>query len=190
MRIPYFLLLALLATNCALTPDEVVPAQPGDAHAVVFDIDGTLTPDVHMVFTARDGAARAVRAFADSGVEIVYLTARVTMLQSAIPGWLEENGFPEGSIHVTETAMDRDDHAAFKLRVLESYLENGWTFVAAYGDSSTDFEAYAGAGLPRDRVFALLRDGDEDCQPGKWQGCYATWAEQMDLIAGFIGAEN
>jgi phosphatidate phosphatase PAH1 len=69
---------------------------------------------------------------------------------------------------------------------LEDYLSEGWTFIAAYGDSSTDFEAYARAGLDKSRVFALKREGDQRCQPGAWEGCYASWAEQMDTISRLI----
>jgi phosphatidate phosphatase PAH1 len=176
------LLLAVFAASCTLSPDAVIDAAPGKSKAVVFDIDGTLTPDVHTLNTARNGAADAVNTFAAAGITIVYLTARVPLFQSGIPAWLEKNGFPEGRIHVTETREDRKDHAAFKLRVLEDYRSRGWTFTAAFGDSSSDFQAYAGAGIPGGRIFALRRKGDENCQPGPWSGCYVSWAELQDAI--------
>jgi len=158
--------------------------------AVVFDIDGTLTSGVHAIRTARYGAAEAVQAFADAGCWIIYLSARTPLFQWHIIGWLELNGFPNGSIHVTETRADREDHKAFKQRVLEAYAANGWTFVAAYGDSSTDFEAYADVGIPADRVFALRREDESECQPGPSAGCYATWPEQMDIITRLIMPPN
>lgn len=190
MRNLYLLLLTVILSSCALTPSGIGLAESEANGAVVFDIDGTLTPDVYAVFSARDGAADAVNTFADSEVEIIYLSARVTMLQSGIPGWLEKNGFPEGRIHVTETREDRQDHAAFKKRILEAYSANGWTFIAAYGDSSTDFAAYAAAGIEQQRVFALKREGEEDCQPGTWAACYAGWNEQAQTIRQLIDAAN
>jgi len=177
------ILLAFACTGCALSSDQIQHATFVQNRAVVFDIDGTLTSGVRAIRTARHGAAEAVQAYADAGCRIVYLSARTPLFQWQIIGWLEINGFPHGSIHVTESRADREDHKAFKQRVLERYEANGWTFVAAYGDSSTDFEAYADAGIAADRVFALKREGEEECQPGPSAGCYATWAEQMDVIS-------
>jgi len=179
-------LLAIICTGCALTSDHIQQATSAQSRAVVFDIDGTLTSGIHAIRTARDGAAEAVQAFADAGCRIIYLSARTPLFQWHIIGWLELNGFPNGSIHVTESQADRQDHQAFKQRVLEAYKVNGWTFVAAYGDSSTDFEAYAAAGIPVERVFALKREGEKQCQPGPSAGCYATWPEQMAGISRLV----
>lgn len=181
--IPLFLL-TIVCTSCALTSGQIQQATSVQNQAVVFDIDGTLTSRVHAIRTARDGAAEAVQAYADAGCRIIYLSARSPLFQWQIIGWIEIHGFPDGSIHVTESRADREDHKAFKRRVLEAYQANGWTFVAAYGDSSTDFDAYADAGIPTDRVFALKREDEEECQPGPSAGCYATWPEQMDVIKG------
>ena len=125
-------------TSCALLSFEIqkAPLKPGQA--VVFDIDGTLTPSRLAIYTAREDAAKAVRVFADAGYKIIYLSARTQLFQSGIPNWLKENHFPEGSINVPQTDKDSSDHAAFKERVLNAYKKNGWTFVAAYGDSVTD----------------------------------------------------
>jgi|GEM_PF-1201851 len=176
------LCLLFTCVGCTLTPDRIDGAASGGANAVVFDIDGTLTPDVHAVFSVREDAAAAVDTFSRSGIKIIYLTARIPLMQSVIPGWLARHGFPEGSIHVITTREDRKDHAAYKQRVLEEYRNKGWTLVAAYGDSSTDFKAYEAAGVPRERVFALLRRGETECQPGSWRDCYAGWTEQLQII--------
>jgi len=180
------LLWTAIGAGCAATADEIKPAPPGQPEAVVFDIDGTLTPKVLSIYTAREGAAAAVQAFADAGIKIIYLSARIPMLQGGIRDWLSENGFPAGSLQLTEDREDRKDHAAFKERVLKAYKAEGWRFVAAYGDSSTDFEAYADAGINPQHVFALKREGEDSCQPGPWAGCYASWKEQMDIIAGLL----
>jgi len=190
MRYLLSLLLLALCSGCALIPHEIEQATVAQNHAVVFDIDGTLTTKVHAIRTPRDGAAEAVRAFADGGYLVVYLTARLSLFQWHIPGWLERHGFPDGRIHVTQSRDDRKHPESFKQRVLEAYTANGWTLVAAYGDSSTDFEAYANAGLPRNRVFALKCEGAEACQAGAWAGCYATWPEQMERVHHLIQSLN
>ncbi len=154
--------------------------------AVVFDIDGTLTPKPIAIYSAREDAAQAAQLYAQAGYKIVYLSARTPLLQSGIPKWLKANGFPEGSIHLTQSRADRSDHAAFKQRVLQQYAAKGWHFVAAYGDSSTDFVAYGGAGIDKRRIFALKRVGQAECQPGGWVACYSSWAEQLESIVALL----
>jgi hypothetical protein len=54
-----------LCSSCAQLPYTDIPdAPPAQTGAVVFDIDGTLTPNVSAVFKARKDAAAAVRAYA------------------------------------------------------------------------------------------------------------------------------
>ena len=177
------------AAGCSRT-DESDPEASRPAECVVFDIDGTLTPKVSAVRTARDGAATAVQAFADAGYLVIYLSARIRPLQGGIPDWLEENGFPHGRLHLTESREERKDHAAFKASVLQDYRAAGWRCIAAYGDSSSDFEAYASAGISPQRIFAMKRAGADTCQPGEWAGCYETWEEQAGIILDIIEARD
>lgn len=185
MRIQLQLLLLTigLICGCSQLPAPAVPAAPTtNALAVVFDIDGTLTPSVMAFTEARPDAAKAVHTFADRGYRVIYLSTRVSVLQRGIPEWLQENGFPPSSVHVALTDADHDDPAAFKARILKEYRAQGWTLAGAYGDSSTDFEAYANAGIPKAKVFALLRRGDTRCQSGVWQQCLAGWGEHLPYI--------
>jgi len=179
-----FALLCLLAlcAACSLTPDRVEPAPPDHNAAVVFDIDGTLTTRVHAVRSVRSGAVAAVQTYAAAGFRIVYLSARHPLFQWYIPVWLEHHGFPVGAIQVTASAEQRRDHASFKAAVLEEYRASGWDLIAAYGDSSSDFAAYAEAGIDRERVFALQREDADACEPGIWAECFAGWPEQMEII--------
>lgn len=179
----------LLCVSCGLLPFEIQKTPLKPDQAVVFDIDGTLTPSPSAIFTARDDAANAVRLYADEGYKIIYLSARIKLFQTGIPNWLKENRFPEGSIHVPETAEDGSDPVAFKKRILEGYKTNGWTFVAAYGDSSRDFEAYAKIGIDKDHVFALQRAGEAKCQEGAWKRCLRSWTEDMDAIRAALAAK-
>lgn len=186
MRNLSILLLAILCSSCALQTFDIQKAPLKTNQAVVFDIDGTLTPKVWAISIARDDAASAVLSFASNGYKIIYLSARPRFLQSGIPGWLKENHFPEGSIQVPQTSTDSSDHGAFKKRILEEFKRNGWRFFAAYGDSTTDFEAYSAVGIDKDHVFALRRAGDDACQPGIWAKCLNSWADHMDDIRQMV----
>jgi len=174
--------LLVLCAGCSLTPAAVEPAPPGHNLAVVFDIDGTLTTGRRAIGDTRPGAAAAVQAYAEAGYRVIYLSARHPLMQWQIPRWLKRNGFPPGPVHVTESREQRRDHAAFKQGVLEEYRDSGWGLAAAYGDSGTDFQAYANAGIDRNHVFALKRKNAESCDPGIWAECFATWPEQMEII--------
>lgn len=179
------ILLAAVLCGCSqpLPRDDIAPAHPGEVRAVVFDIDGTLTPRVHTVNQARADAAEAINLFADKGYQIVYLSARARGLSAGIPAWLSNNGFPEGSTHVAQTVRDRIRPAAFKQAVLQECIDQGWRIEYAYGDSSTDFEAYAAVGIPRDRVYALRREGERSCQPGAWNTCLGGWTEHLGFVS-------
>lgn len=174
--------LIVLLSGCALQPDPVPHAPEPEARAVVFDIDGTLTPDVIRVFKVRPHAAAAVQAYADRGYRIIYLTARVRPMQFNILNWLEKHRFPEGSLHVAANFGEGKDHAAFKTKVLNEYVSNGWKLAYAYGDSSTDFEAYRAAGIPAEHIFALLRKSDEQCRPGAYSACLPSWEDHLGFI--------
>lgn len=180
MRSYLFITLVVVCGGCSLPPYKVQRAPVNPVHAVVFDIDGTLTPKPTAIFTARKDAAKAVNQFSNSGIKIIYLSARIVPFQRMIPGWLKSEGFPEGSIHVPYTEDERNDYTAFKAKVLKQYTDNGWTFIAAYGDSTSDFKAYSQAGIDRKKIFALKRSNEDSCQSGTWTKCYSTWSDQLE----------
>lgn len=175
--------LAMGLGGCAHLSAVVVPQAASDAPGIaVFDIDGTLTPTVAQIFSVRPDASAVVRLYAERGHRIVYLTARAPALQGTLLAFLSRNGFPPGDVVVPK---DRAEHAApatFKSRALADYRAHGWGVAVAYGDSSSDFEAYARAGIPRERVFALRRVGATQCQPGVWSACLAGWEQQRQKL--------
>ena len=157
MRHLIILSVAVLCSSCAqLPPAAVVDAPPRQAQAVVFDIDGTLTPAVTTIFEAREDAAKAVCLFAEKGYKIIYLSTRASWFSAQIPGWLTNNGFPAGSVHAAQTDDDRKHPHDYKTRMLKDFMAHGWRVRFAYGDSDTDFSAYAAAGIPKESVFCLL----------------------------------
>lgn len=189
MRSMLISLFAPLCCCCALLPSaSILDAPPEQREAVVFDIDGTLTPTVFSILDARGDAAKAVRMFAEKGYKIIYLSTRMSLLQAGIPGWLKAKGFPEGSLHVAQTDSEHKNAAVFKARILNDYKSHGWNVKFAYGDSSTDFEAYKAAGIPKERVFALLREGEVKCQLGESQECLRGWTEHLDYITKVVPA--
>ncbi|WKE64053.1 HAD family acid phosphatase [Gallaecimonas kandeliae] len=184
MQFLYPSLLALSLMGCSQLPAAEVPLpSPGQASLVVSDIDGTLTPEILAVNQARPDAAKALRAFAEKGYRIVYVSTRIPLFQSGLPAWLRKNGFPEGSLHVAQSSEDRGNPARFKAQILNAYVKQGWRLAYGFGDSSTDFAAYAAAGIPKERVFALKRKGAKDCQPGLYQRCLSSWTQLLPYIA-------
>ena len=179
-------LVVILCTSCVLPTLEIPKAPLKPDQAVVFDIDGTLTPSNFAVDRVRDGAAKAVHLYADNGYKIIYLSARTALYQTPILGWLKENHFPEGSIYVPQNPVDGIHPAAFKKRILNGFKQKGWQFVAAYGDSSTDFEAYNGVGISEEHIFALQRKGKTECQQGKWAQCLSSWSDHLKCIERII----
>lgn len=176
-------LIALLLWSCAqIPPAEVAAPSRPRSQAVVLDIDGTLTPNVVSVLSERPGAAQALDAFAAKGYRIVYLTARIPFFQAGLPDWLERKGFPKGRLHVAQRASERSQVDEFKARILREYVQRGWILAYAYGDSSTDFRAYASAGIPRERVYALRRQGAQECQSGVYRLCLDGWPEHLPFI--------
>ena len=167
----------LLFAGCATLPSSKIQLAPAGGKAVVFDIDGTLTRRPAEIWAVRAGAADAVQRYADKGYKIIYLSARIPLFQSGIPEWLRRNGFPDGYIFVPESLQASVNPAQFKLKILKQLIAHGWVIAAAYGDSSTDFEAYADAGIPKARLFALKREGASECQTGTWSRCIDGWKE-------------
>lgn len=168
-------LLAALLAACARLPVVDTPPAPAGGGLVVFDVDGTLTPTVARIFSVRPAAAAVAQRYAARGYRIVYLTARAPWLQGNLRGFLSRHGFPEGDLVAPRSRAEHVAPAAFKTRVLQGYRARGWEIAAAFGDSSTDFEAYARAGVPRERVYALQRRGAAACQPGAWAACLRGW---------------
>ncbi|TAH40978.1 MAG: hypothetical protein EYC67_17810 [Betaproteobacteria bacterium] len=167
---------ACLLAACTTLPPYTVPA-PGYLRQglVVVDIDGTLTPRDSAFLEAREGAAQALAAYVRKGYAVVYLSARVPLLQQGLPDWLRRHGFPDGPLHVAQSADNRARVDRFKADVLRVYALRGWRLAFAYGDSSTDFQAYAEAGFRPDQVYAIRRRGDPDCQPGSYVLCLDGW---------------
>ncbi|SDX17666.1 HAD superfamily, subfamily IIIB (Acid phosphatase) [Marininema mesophilum] len=138
---------------------------------VVFDIDGTLTTDDfenikeylnefwNGEYKAKmyEDANRAVRYYADRGYTIVYLTARPYWLTEKSQAWLKELGFPRGIIHTYDgrDLLFGDKTAVYKKEYLQEIGSKGMSIDYAYGNATTDIDAYMGYGLPGNRTFII-----------------------------------
>ncbi len=183
----------MFAVGCTTLPESPIPAATQTQNrAIVFDIDGTLTPKPIAVYTARENASRAVNMFAEHGYTIIYLSARNLFFQFQIPIWLKKNNFPDGIIHVPQSHWEHNHPAEFKASMLQKYVNSGWELVAAYGDTDTDFEAYSEVGIPRERIFALQRKDAPNCQltTQTWSACLTAWQPHFERILGIIALEG
>lgn len=175
----------LVLAGCGTIPPAEIPETvAAHTQVVVFDIDGTLTPHNFYVFEARPGATEAAREFVKKGYKVVYITTRIPMYQYVLANWLRENDFPVGALHVAQTAEERSDPARFKAEILDRYRKAGWQLQYAYGDSATDFDAYATAKIPSARVFALKRRFSSECtgDKTKYASCLEGWIEHLPYI--------
>jgi phosphoserine phosphatase len=142
--------------------------------AVVFDIDGTLTTgDLELVLellaqvfsgehvpAMQDGAPAVAQAWADRGYLIVYLTGRPDLLRRSSEQWLVDHGFPPGVVHLTDTLGQTLPTSGGVARYKTEFLrrlqeEAGLELFAAYGNATTDIEAYEAAGIPKERTYIV-----------------------------------
>jgi hypothetical protein len=188
----FVLILCLGIVGCSTLPtasNSVPPASKNQA--VVFDIDGTLTPSIPAIYTARPYAAEVVNAFAKKGYQIFYISARHPWFQSGIPGWLKYNGFPEGSLYLPSTVVKTNEAGKYKSKVLKDLANAGWRFRYAYGDQATDHDAYSmlELGLTPERIFGLRRDGSGDCEQGfAKERCLKMWEEHLSFLTDIPAA--
>lgn len=173
---------ALLAACAGLPPNPVPEPDHARQGLVVVDIDGTLTPRDSAFIEVREGAAQVLAAYRRKGYTVVYLSVRVPLLQHDLPDWLQRHGFPDGPLHVAQSAGERAQPDRFKAEVLRVYVTRGWRLAYAYGDSSTDFAAYASAGLRAEQVHALRRRGEANCEPGAYAQCLDGWVEHLVAV--------
>ena len=178
----FIILFVILSCGCSMVSTKIVPPQNSYNYAVVFDIDSTLTPCDWCIFSTRKYAPELVQLYADKGYKVIYLTARNVYFQFNISYFLKRNLFPEGDIQVAATMSERNNFKKFKLDVLNEYIRLGWKISAAYGDSSTDFQAYTAAGIKQETVFAIKREGEPECQAGDWGKCFANWSDQVSNL--------
>ncbi len=156
--------LALLAGCC--TPK----------HVVVTDIDETITTqnaewDSEIADPTYDPAMRPdantlMQGYADDGYTVIYVTGRYSGLTlsngetatDATAAWLQRHDFPYASNNLFLASTDNifgDALTAYKAGIVEQFTAAGWTTDWAYGNASTDIDAYLQAGVASDHIFLV-----------------------------------
>jgi len=155
----------------------LIVVEPG-TQAVVCDIDGTLTTgdsELILDFAASiyngshvpemyPGAPDVVWSWSDKGYLPIYVTGRPDMLRERSQQWLVDMGFPAGAVHLTDTNAQAlptsGGVATYKREFIQKVqTEAQATFYAAYGNATTDIEAYEGASIDKARTFIIGTNG-------------------------------
>ncbi len=146
-----------------------------DAELVVFDIDGTLTTDDGEVFeevllggTAEmmEGANAVVQYYADRGIQPIYITGRPYQLQGPTRRWLATQEIPRGPLHTTDSVLSTipgEPTENYKRAFLQSLVDAGFTFTAAYGNADTDICAYARVGIREEVTYIIGENAGMAC---------------------------
>jgi phosphatidate phosphatase PAH1 len=139
---------------------------PVGTQIVVSDIDGTLTHSegafpksvlFGSAVQAQPNAAASLRAAAEAGYQLVYLTARGERFTDATRRWLVEQGFPRGPLRLGRPMFVRPGEPVveYKWNAIVA-LRQRFTVAAGIGNRASDVEAYRLAGLPARRTFIKL----------------------------------
>lgn len=194
----YALRLVVQGDATLTTAYLVVP--PRGARLTVFDIDGTLTtsdmelvkdvltelfePILHGTYvpTPHPFARELVEERERRGGVPIFLTGRPYWLTQSSRDWLSDLRFPGGALHTTDSNSEALSHvAAYKTAFLGSLKAQGFVLEAAYGNATTDIEAYANVAVPKTDTFIIGPHGGESGTRG---ACAAspkceTWAEEL-----------
>jgi phosphatidate phosphatase PAH1 len=171
------LLLALGCSGSSASADSGSPAATCvGGGAVVTDIDETLTTldsewtaqiiDASDVPDMRPDADAVFRAYAELGYHAFYVTARGTDITvsdgrtstEATEDWLVEKGFPyaPGDLFLAPGVGVLGDGAVdYKSGVIADLQAQGYEFVYAYGNATTDIEAFQESGIADDHIFLV-----------------------------------
>lgn len=148
-----------------------------ERHVVVTDVDETLTTsdveNLHQILDPtydqkeRTDASATFQAFHDKGYWIAYVTARPETLtlgdgrsyRTATDQWFGAHGFPTPE-NLSEVYLSPDLWSSliprgYKGQVVKALQAAGYQVDYAYGNASTDFQAYADAGVALDRTFSI-----------------------------------
>lgn len=198
----FYALRMVVRGDATQTPGYLVVA-PRGARLTVFDIDGTLTTsDLELVKdvitdvfepilrgtyvpTAHPYARELVEERERRGGVPIFLTGRPYWLTKGSREWLSGMRIPVGALHTTDSNSEALTRvAAYKTAFLTSLKAQGFVLEAAYGNATTDIEAYAAAGIPKTDTFIIGKHGGESGTRGACAAnpTCATWAEEVTRL--------
>jgi phosphatidate phosphatase PAH1 len=149
--------------------DGELAVWPKGVHAVVTDVDGTLTTSdwqlVQDVIFGKDAemypdANTVINAWAQKDYRIVYLTGRPQVVNRYTRTWLTNHGFPAGTLHLTEDVAQLPPTEAGVQKFKTDFLAGiqtlvGTLFKPAYGNAPTDAGAYLAVGIDKADVYII-----------------------------------
>lgn len=149
--------------SCATHYDFLSPT---GTKTIITDIDGTLTLSDEELFKQIDdgsydplenaSASALMNLWSDKGYQIVYLTARPHEFRAETRAWLEDRGFPLGAVITANTLVFDETARQYKRSWVNRVVTDfGWNVVAAYGNASSDIDAYEDGGIPKDITFIV-----------------------------------
>jgi hypothetical protein len=152
------------------------PASDATKTAVVFDIDATLTTAdseyaKQMAIPSYDPAMRPkanalAQAYAALGYKVFYVTARGSSLglldgtsaMDAANGWLDKHGFPRlaGTVFLAPgLGLSGAAATTYKTGVMNDLQSQGHVLAYAYGNSTTDIDAYQNVTIANEHIFLV-----------------------------------
>lgn len=149
--------------SCAPHYNFLLPEQ---RQVIVTDIDGTMTlSDEELFMQIADGtydpqenasASMLMNLWADKGYVIIYLTARPHAFRAETRAWLDAHGFPVGPI-ITANSLVFDESARSYKRQWVNWITGDfhWRVTAAYGNATSDIDAYEDAMIPKEITFIV-----------------------------------
>jgi len=147
---------------------------PRGTHAVLSDVDGTITTSENdgawsvldpATPVIRPSAAATFQAYAQKGYRVVYLTARPEFLDPGSRAWFAANGLPESVAHFSPKDLGELGNATpYKAAFITTLMGNAGVILdAVYGNKDTDLAAYLEAGIPANNIQLL--DGTFEGDP-------------------------
>jgi hypothetical protein len=139
---------------------------PEGTQLVLSDIDGTLTLSDDELFAeigdptydqqTKGSAIELIQAWDAKGYGLVYLTARPGDFRPMTEAWKARRGLPHGLTQFAFSLVFDETARAYKAEFISGLLNDmQWDIVAAYGNATSDIEAYADAGIPLDVTFII-----------------------------------
>jgi hypothetical protein len=154
---------------------------------VLFDIDGTLTlNDFEAVgeYLGVDTASNyayakeVVQAYVDRGYQVVFLSARPYWVAKSTRKWFDNYGIVPWHTRLNPNSdnllnLQTEQYKTDYIRYLKNTL--GLNIVRAYGNATTDINAYNAAGIPKSQTYIIGSNaGNSGTQPitGNYESHY------------------
>lgn len=133
---------------------------------VMTDIDETLTLVDEEIFEqisdptydpiVKPASVEVMQTWASKGYQVIYLTARPHQLRTETRRWLEDHEYPAGPVITAPDFVFDESARAYKGAWVSRVAgELGWEVVAAYGNATSDIDAYEDAGIDKSITFII-----------------------------------